>query len=130
MHNLIVQDQVKLLKQHQEMAAKAMNKKNITPIAKWSVRQQVWLEAKNIALPYGSAKLSSRCHGPFAITKVISPVTYKLALPSHWKIHPVFHASLLTPYVETTIHRSNFLQPPPDIIDRQEEYEVEQILAH
>ncbi len=31
-------------------------------------RQKVWLEAKNLALPYGSVKLAPRCHGPFSIT--------------------------------------------------------------
>jgi len=30
--------------------------------------QKVWLEAKNLALPYGSVKLAPRCHGPFSIT--------------------------------------------------------------
>ncbi len=44
-------------------------------------RQKVWLEAKNLALPYGSVKLAPRHHGPFSITQVMSPVTYKLELP-------------------------------------------------
>jgi len=43
--------------------------------------QRVWLEAKNLVLPYGSVKLASRCHGPFQITQVISLVMYKLAFP-------------------------------------------------
>ncbi len=30
--------------------------------------QKVWLEAKNLALPYGLVKLAPRCHGPFSIT--------------------------------------------------------------
>ena len=112
------------------MAAEAINKKSITPTTKWSEGQQVWLKAKNISLTYGSSKLAPQCHGPFKILRVISPVAYELELPKHWKIHPVFHASLLTPYVETMVHGSNFLRPPPDIIDGQEEYEVEQILSH
>ena len=29
--------------------------------------QKVWLEAKNLALPYGSVKLAPRHHGPFPI---------------------------------------------------------------
>ena len=44
------------------------------------------------------------------------------------KIHDIFHASLLTPYHETTAHGANYLEPPPDIIDGEEEYEVEKIL--
>jgi Chromo (CHRromatin Organisation MOdifier) domain len=37
--------------------------------------------------------------------------------------------SLLTPYKETEEHRLNFTEPPPELIDKQEEYEVEQVLA-
>jgi hypothetical protein len=42
--------------------------------------QRVWLEVKNLVLPYGLIKLAPRRHGPFQITQVISSVTYKVAL--------------------------------------------------
>ncbi len=71
-------------------------------------RQKVWLEAKNLALPYGSIKLAPRQHGPFLITQVMSLVTYKLMLPHQWTIHPMFHTSLLTPYSETKEHGENY----------------------
>ena len=119
-----------MLQWHREMAAEAINKKSIMPKARWSEGQQVWLEAKNISLTYGSSKLAPRRHGPFKIVHVVSPVAYELELPKHWKIHLVFHVSLLTPYIETTVHGSNFLWPPPDIVDGQEEYEVKQIVSH
>src|SRR5712671_5492080 len=44
-------------------------------------------------------------------------------------IHDVFHASLLTPYKETDEHGTNFLEPPPKLIEGEEEWEVEQILG-
>src|SRR6267142_2747036 len=50
--------------------------------------------------------------------------------PFIWNIHPVFHASLLTPYVETDSHGPNFSQPPPDLIRGENEYEVETIRKH
>ena len=35
---------------------------------------------------------------PFSIAKVISPMAYRLNLPPHWWIHPVFHVSNLKRY--------------------------------
>jgi Chromo (CHRromatin Organisation MOdifier) domain len=41
----------------------------------------------------------------------------------------VFHASLLSPYKETEEHGINYPEPPPDLIEGEEEYEVEDILG-
>ena len=57
-------------------------------------------------------------------------MAFRLCIPSKWKIHPVFHASLLTSYKETSEHGPNFLQPPLDLINGEEEYKVEAILRH
>ncbi len=89
------------LRQRRKQAIAALNKtanSNSPTKNVFKHGQKVWLEARNLALPYGSAKLAPRRHGPFPITQVISPVAYKLALPHQWTIHPIFHASLLTPY--------------------------------
>jgi len=90
---------------------------------------KVWLEAKNLNLPY-TKKISSKREGPFVITEVMGPVNYKLKLTPRWKIHNVFHASLLSPYKETPTHGTGMLNPPPDLIDGHEEYEVEAIMKH
>ena len=88
----------------------------------------VWLEGRNLQIDQPLVKLSPKRHGPFKIGKVLSPITYQLELPPQWKIHDVFHADLLTPYHESELHGPNFTKPPPDLIDREEEYEVEEIL--
>ncbi len=53
---------------------------------------------------------------------------YKLELPSQWKIHPMFHANLLTPYKEMELHKVNYTQLTLDLIDGEAEYKVEQVL--
>jgi hypothetical protein len=37
-------------------------------------------------------------HGPFQVEKIISPLAVRLTLPRKWKIHNVFHVSLLEKY--------------------------------
>jgi hypothetical protein len=68
--------------------------------------------------------------GPFEIAQVISPVAFRLRLPPTWKIHDVFHASLLTSYKETVEHGPNYSNPPGDLISGEEEFELDQILSH
>jgi Chromo (CHRromatin Organisation MOdifier) domain len=98
--------------------------------SKYSQGQRVWLEGKNLPISHGTIKLSPKRYGPFTITKLISPVASQLDLPVSWNIHPVFHNSLLTPYVETNAHGPNFTRPPPDLINGEAEYEVEAIRSH
>jgi hypothetical protein len=101
-----------------------------TPKSQFKKGDCVWLEAKNLALPYQTRKLAPRHHGPFLITKQVSPVAYQLGLPPTWTIHDVFHASLLTPYHETKEHGVNYSRPPPEMVDGEEEFEVEAIMGH
>ena len=56
-------------------------------------------------------------------------MVYWLELPPAWKIFETFHASLLSPYRKMEEHGANFLEPPPDVIEGEEEYEVEQVLG-
>jgi Chromo (CHRromatin Organisation MOdifier) domain len=88
----------------------------------------VWLKGANLKLTHPKAKLDAKRYGPFAITKEVSPVVFQLTLPPQWRIHNVFHASLLMPYKETEEYGDNFMQLPPELINGQEEYEVEQIM--
>ena len=94
----------------------------------YQVGDKVWLEGTNLKLSHPSSKLAARRYGPFRVSKVISPVVYRLELPPAWKIFNTFHAVLLSPYKETEEHGVNFTEPPPDLVEDHEEYEVEQIL--
>ncbi len=115
-----------------ELAAELMKRNN----GDWGkdtlglkVGDKVWLDGKNLKTTQPKAKLAAKRHGPFEITDVLGPVTYKLDIPRTWKrVHPVFHASLLTPYVETEAHGPNFERPPAELVEGQEEVEVEEVL--
>ena len=55
---------------------------------------------------------------------------YRLKLPSPWKVHNVFHTSLLQQYKENKVYGANFSQPPAELIEGEEVYEVDTILRH
>lgn len=92
---------------------------------------KVWLEATNILIGRPSKKLSQKRLGPYPIKRKIGSAAYELTLPKSLRIHPVFHASLLTLYKPNTLKgRKQELPPPPELIDNQPEFEVEHILDH
>jgi len=106
-----------------------MSKKRGSAYKPFKLDDQVWLEATNLQTTHPTAKLAPKQYGPFKVLKKVSNIVYQLELPSQWKIHNVFHTSLLTPYVETEQHRPNYPEPPPDIIKGEPEFEVEQIVG-
>ena len=59
-------------------------------------------------------------------------MVYKLKLPETWRIHNVFHASLLTPQVVTPEYGIPADPPLPELVDGESEFEVEveSILQH
>ena len=94
----------------------------------YQVGDKVWLEGRNLTTTHPTAKLAPRRYGPFPITRVISRTSYQLKLPPQWKIHNVFHATLLTRYKETALNGRSYQEPAPDLIEGQLEWEVERIL--
>jgi hypothetical protein len=94
---------------HMTWAQTLWIKHKVTP--KYKAGDQVWLEGCNLHTKQPAAKLAPRRHGPFVIKQVMSPVSYRLDLPPQWKIHPMFHIDLLTPYHETEVHGVNYQCP-------------------
>ena len=88
----------------------------------------VWLSSRNFKWRYGTRKFSPKWLGPFKITAAINEVAFKLLLPEEWKIHNVFHASLLKPFVPGTRYKA----PGPCDFDEDGTplWEVETILTH
>jgi hypothetical protein len=86
------------------------------------------LEATNLQTTHPKAKLAPQWYGPFKVVWA-TPTNCRLELPSQMKIHPIFHNSLLKPYVKTLAHGPNFAWPPPEIIGEEEgHYKIEKIL--
>jgi hypothetical protein len=90
------------------------------------VGDKVLLSTKYLNLKHSkkSRKLLPKWIGPFEVVQVVA---YKLKMNPGWRVHLVFHVSLLEPYRE-----SGRVQPPPPPIKMEGalEYEVESILEH
>jgi hypothetical protein len=94
----------------------------------FDVGQEVLLSTTNIKPKFkGSAKLLPKWIGPFKVTEVINPVAFRLKLPETLKLHDVFHASLLKPYLPDGNVQP---PPPPELLEDEFEYEVEAVLSH
>jgi len=104
---------------------------NRKPPPAYQVGDLVMLNGRNIKTRRPSRKMDHKNHGPFQIEKVVSPLAVRLTLPRKWKIHNVFHVSLLEPY-RTSKHRA---PPDPskvlreaDDIEQSEEYDVKEVM--
>jgi len=92
------------------------------------VSDLVMLNAKKIRTKRRSKKLSPKLDGPFKVLERKASRAYKLEISWRWKIHPVFHVSLLEPY--RTSNRPNREQRTrdPENIAGYLEWEVERII--
>ena len=76
-----------------------------TPFKK---EQKVWLDSRHLKTNYHK-KMALKWEGPFEVEEVLGPLTYQLKLPPSWKIHNVFHATLLRLYKENDVHGENYI---------------------
>jgi len=105
--------------------------KNAAPAPEFKVGDRIWLNRRNIGTIRPSQKLDFRRLEPFKIVNVVgeSKAAFELKLPNHWRIHPIFHASLLDRYRANKIEgRKQTTPPPPGIMNGELEYEVEAVL--
>ena len=91
-----------------KVAQQNMKEQITSKFSPWKVGDKVWLETTNLHMN-GPKKLQMKQTGPFEVEEVISQTVFCLHIPSWWKIHPVFHASLLMTHREMSEHGPNFL---------------------
>lgn len=99
----------------------------------FKVGDQVMLSVKHFSnLPHMAENarrtLSAQFYGPYAVTKVVCPVAYRLDLPGSMRVHDVFHISRLLPYHDGSHsfpeRAAARAPPPPDIVDGEEHFHV------
>ena len=112
-----------------KLARNHMARRITSTFTPFNIGDQVWLDSRNLKTNYHK-KMAPKREGPFKILEKLRPVTYCLELPSTWKIHNIFHATLLKCYQETEVHGGNFPRPPPELLEEEEVYEVKNILRH
>ena len=99
----------------------------------FQVGDQVLLSTRNLPVQVaagGSRKLGPLYCGPFTVLEKYT-AAYKLKLPPHMKIHPIFHVSQLKLYRQPTNETRTYQRPDPILTTAgEEEYEVEEIINH
>ncbi|CAJ0967797.1 unnamed protein product, partial [Ranitomeya imitator] len=86
----------------------------------------VWLSSRYIPMKVSSPKFKPRFIGPYRISEVLNPVSFRLTLLASFSIHNVFHRSLLRRYVAPVVPSVD--PPAPVLVEGELEYIVEKIL--
>ena len=83
---------------------------------RYSEGDKVLVSTKNIKSNRPKGKWTDKWIGPFPVVKEAHPDSdaYVLELPTSYKIHNVFHTSLLLPYKDSTIKGKKLPPPPPE----------------
>ena len=72
----------------------------------YKVEDLVLLSTRNLKMKGTPGKLQRRFVGPFRAIETIGQQAYRLSLPEDWKIHPVFHVSLLKNWNTVNLQRT------------------------
>ncbi len=111
--------------QHAQELQKRYHNKHAKPRS-YALDEKVWLNSKYI-ITKRNRKLEAKFFGPVKVLHPVGKQAYKLELPKKWRIHDIFHVSLLEKdttskeRVDETMSRLEFKN------EGDKEYEVEAI---
>ena len=107
-----------------------MPKSSRGPAPSFAPGDMVYLDSEDIQTTRPSKKLAHCRLGPYPVESRVGKNAYRLTLPfSMRSLHPVFNVVKLTPAPADPIHgRRRNLPPPPELVNDEEEYLVEEIL--
>jgi hypothetical protein len=90
---------------------------------------KVYLSGVNLVTHRPTKKFEDRHYRPFTIVQKVGAISYKLKLPTSWKVHPVVNTVFLHPWVPPVMeHQHHDKPPPPDMVDRVDLYEIMEVL--
>ena len=89
---------------------------------------RVWVSGKNLRSDRPSKKLDDKMYGPFIITAKRGS-SCELQLPPGMHCWPVFHVSMLRKDPNNPLDGQRNPEPPPIIVDDNEEWEVEYVIG-
>lgn len=102
--------------------------KNNTPVL--HPGDLVWLETTHLLTDRPSPKLDWKQIGPVKVKECLGPVMYKIQLPPSYKIHDMFHVSLLTPVRPDTVSGRQHDEPAPIMVCQQGEGVAQETEEH
>lgn len=96
----------------------------------YKVGQKVLLNTKNLRFKHpAAAKFVPKFLGPLTIAALVGDHAVRLQLPPQWRIHDVFHVSLIKPY-DASRDKSAAPAGPIAFLDGVPNFSIERILAH
>ena len=108
---------------HAQELYKRAHDKGVKPKS-YAPGDKVWLNSKYIKTKR-NRKLKAKFFRPFQVLHLVGKHAYKLELPKKWRIHDVFHMSLLEH--DSTRKERVEKEPELDAGNDSEEYKVEAI---
>ena len=116
---------IKRFRSAQQAQARAHNNK--TNLKYFKIKNKMMLFTKNLKNVRPKKKLFYKFTKFFEIENVVESQTYRLCLPDQWRIHFVFHVSLLELYYTN----ANIVSSAKIVLmSEDEEYEVKDILKN